>query len=148
MSKCTTPTWTTGGSSRRRTPIRTRATAWSRFFHRQDSLKSLRIEKDLAAALKGVDAVVLAVRHAPYLKLDPDEVFANVGKPFAIIDCFCMLTDEQIRRYFELGCEVKGMGRGHIRRLKDELRQEKAERVASRLPEPVAVKAKGQRLGI
>jgi len=23
-----------------------------------------------------------------------------------------------IRRYFELGCEVKGLGRGHINRLK------------------------------
>ena len=25
----------------------------------------------------------------------------------------------QIRRYLELGCEVKGMGRGHIKRIKD-----------------------------
>jgi UDP-N-acetyl-D-glucosamine dehydrogenase len=91
----------------------------SRFFHRQDSLKSLRVEKDLAQALKGVDAVVLAVRHEPYLQLDPDEVCRHVGRPFAIIDCFCILNDEQIRRYFELGCEVKGMGRGHLKRIKD-----------------------------
>jgi hypothetical protein len=91
----------------------------SRFFHRQDSLKSLRIEKDLTQALKGVDAVVLAVRHEPYLKLDPDEVCRSVGRPFAIIDCFCVLNDDQIRRYFELGCEVKGMGRGHLKRIKD-----------------------------
>ena len=91
----------------------------SRFFHRQDSLKALRIEKDLTQALKGVDAVVLAVRHEPYLKLDPDQVFRSVGRPFAVIDCFCILNDEQIRRYFELGCEVKGMGRGHLKRIKD-----------------------------
>src|SRR5512137_278577 len=36
-------------------------------FHRQQGLKDLRIEKDLWKALKGVDAVVLAVRHKPYL---------------------------------------------------------------------------------
>jgi nucleotide sugar dehydrogenase len=93
----------------------------ARFFHRQESLKDLRIEKDLWQALKGVDAVVLAVRHEEYLKLDPDKVFASVGQPFALVDCFCILSDAQIRRYLELGCEVKGMGRGHIKRIKDGL---------------------------
>jgi nucleotide sugar dehydrogenase len=93
----------------------------ARFFHRQESLKDLRIEKDLWKALKGVDAVVLAVRHKPYLDLDPDKVLRHVGRPFAIIDCFCVLSDTQIRRYLELGCEVKGMGRGHIKRIKDTL---------------------------
>jgi hypothetical protein len=68
-----------------------------------------------------VDAVV---RGAPrtYLKLDPDKVFKAVGKPFALIDCFCVLDDGKIRRYLELGCEVKGMGRGHIKRLKEDLK--------------------------
>jgi UDP-N-acetyl-D-glucosamine dehydrogenase len=95
--------------------------SWSRFFHRQDSLKNLRIEKDMWAAMKGADVVVLAVRHEPYLKLDPDEVVRKVGGPFAIVDCFCILDDAQIRRYLELGCEVKGMGRGHIKRIKDSI---------------------------
>ena len=98
----------------------------SRFFTRQESLKQLRIEKDLGKALKGVDAVVLAVRHAPYLTLNPDEVVKSVGKPFALIDCFCVLTDAQIRRYFELGCEVKGMGRGHLKRIKDSVARKAA----------------------
>jgi nucleotide sugar dehydrogenase len=93
----------------------------SRFFNRQDDLKQLRVESDLTKALKGVDAVVLAVRHEEYLKLQPDEVFAAVGRPFAVVDCFCILNDAQIRRYLELGCEVKGMGRGHIRRIKENL---------------------------
>jgi nucleotide sugar dehydrogenase len=95
--------------------------SWARFFHRQDSLKNLRIEKDLWGAMKGVDAIVLAVRHEPYLKLDPNKVFKSVGHPFVVIDCFCVLNDDQIRRYLELGCEVKGMGRGHIKRIKDSL---------------------------
>ena len=93
----------------------------ARFFHRQEPLKDLRMEKDLWPALKGVDALVLAVRHKEYLDLDPDQVFKSVGQPFALIDCFCVLNDVQIRRYLELGCEVKGMGRGHIKRIKDSL---------------------------
>ena len=95
--------------------------SFSRFFDRQDGLKELRIEKDLWKAMKGIDALVLAVRHKPYLELDPDKVFAAVGSPFAVIDCFCVLNDGQIRRYLELGCEVKGMGRGHIKRIKDSI---------------------------
>ena len=96
----------------------------SRFFHRQESLKDLRLEKDMWTAMKGADAIVLAVRHEPYLELDPDKVFKSVGRPFAIIDCFCILDDDRIRRYLELGCEVKGMGRGHIKRIKDSLEGE------------------------
>ena len=92
-----------------------------RFFHRQEGLKHLGIEKDLGKALKGVDAVVLAVRHQQYLDLNPDDVCRQVGQPFALVDCFCVLDDAQIRRYFELGCEVKGMGRGHVKRIKDSL---------------------------
>jgi hypothetical protein len=45
----------------------------------------------------------------------------SAGRPFAVVDCFCVLDDEKIRRYLELGCEVKGMGRGHIKRIKDSL---------------------------
>jgi len=43
--------------------------------------------------------------------------------PIAIIDAFGILTDEQIRRYFEIGCEVKALGRGHLARLKREVRE-------------------------
>ena len=93
--------------------------SWSRFFRNQESLTDLRIEPDLAAALRGADAVVLAVRHQAYLHLDPDVVIAQTGRPVAVIDCFGILDDAAIRRYFELGCEVKGLGRGHVKRIKD-----------------------------
>lgn len=95
----------------------------SRFFRNQEKLKEIHIEKDLNKALKGAEAVIFAVRHAAYLDLDPDEVVKAIGQPAAIIDCFGVLTDDKIRRYFQLGCEVKGLGRGHIQRIKDQIRR-------------------------
>ena len=67
-------------------------------------------------------ASFLAVPHAPYLELDPDNIVKWAGGPMAVIDCFGILTDDKIRRYFELGCEVKALGRGHIQRIKEEIR--------------------------
>lgn len=97
--------------------------SWSRFFRNQDELVNTRVEQDLPATLKGAEAVVLAVRHKPYLELTPDDVVKWAGAPLAIIDCFGILSDAQIKRYFELGCEVKGLGRGHIQRIKDDVRK-------------------------
>lgn len=95
----------------------------ARFFRSQEKLKEIRIEQDLEKALKGVEAVVFAVPHKDYLDLDPDTVVKKIGNPAAIIDCFGILSDDKIRRYFQLGCEVKGLGRGHIQRIKDEIRK-------------------------
>ena len=89
------------------------------FFRNQEGLSDIEVTSDLPMSLSGVDAVVLAVPHAEYLDLDPEVMVNLVGKPFAIIDCFCILDDDTIRRYIELGCEVKGLGRGHIKRIKD-----------------------------
>lgn len=100
--------------------------SWARFFRNQEVLKQLRVEQDLEKALKGVEALILAVPHKPYLTLDPDQVVAWAGSPLAVIDCFGILTDDQIRRYFELNCEVKGLGRGHIQRIKEEIRSQKS----------------------
>ena len=97
----------------------------ARFFRNQEKLKELRVEKDLMASLKDAEAVVFAVRHKPYLALEPDEVVKAIGHPAAIVDCFGILSDDKIKRYFELGCEVKGLGRGHIQRIKDEVRKTK-----------------------
>ena len=99
--------------------------SWSRFFHNQEELKNIRVHKDLPAALKGSEAIILAVRHKPYLELNPDDVVKWAGAPLAVVDCFGILSDAQIRRYFELGCEVKALGRGHIQRIKEEVRQVK-----------------------
>ena len=97
--------------------------SWARFFRNQDDLVNIRVQKDLDAALKGVEALILAVPHAPYLELNPDDIVKSAGGPIAVIDCFGILDDNKIRRYFELGCEVKGLGRGHIQRIKEQVRK-------------------------
>ncbi|MDJ0722213.1 MAG: UDP binding domain-containing protein [Desulfobacterales bacterium] len=91
----------------------------ARFFRNQEALRDVAVHHRLDTALEGVDAVVLAVGHAPYRDLDPDAVVGMTGRPVAVIDCFNLLDDDQIERYFELGCEVKGLGRGHVKRIKD-----------------------------
>ncbi|MEE9496868.1 MAG: nucleotide sugar dehydrogenase [Desulfobacterales bacterium] len=93
------------------------------FFRNQDKLDETRVHTDFATALKFADAVIFAVRHKAYLDLKPDEVVKMTGRPAAIVDCFGLLDDKKIRRYFELGCEVKGLGRGHVKRIKDDVRQ-------------------------
>ena len=95
----------------------------ARFFRNQENLMDTSVFKDLDESLQGCDAVILAVRHKDYQNLDPDRVVKHAGGPIAVIDCFGLLTDEQIRRYFELGCEVKGLGRGHVKRIKDDVQK-------------------------
>jgi len=95
----------------------------ARFFRNQEKLKEIHVQNDINKALNDTDAVILAVPHKAYLDLDPDKIVRTIGKPAAIIDCFGILTDDKIKRYFELGCEVKGLGRGHIQRIKDGIRK-------------------------
>ena len=95
----------------------------AQFFRNQEKLKEIRVEHDLNKVLHNVEAVIFAVPHQAYLNLDPDELIKTIGHPAAIIDCFGILSDDKIRRYFRLDCEVKGLGRGHIQRLKEEIRK-------------------------
>jgi nucleotide sugar dehydrogenase len=99
----------------------------SRFFRNQEDLTNLKVSKDLSSVLHGADAVVFAVRHALYLELKPDEVVRMTGRPVAVVDCFGIFDDDRIHRYFGLGCEVKGMGRGHINRIKKQVLYNKSE---------------------
>lgn len=98
--------------------------SWARFFRNQDKLTSLAVEPDLEQVLAGVDGVVLAVGHKVYMNLDPEMVVEKIGGAAAIVDCFGILPDSAIRRYFELGCEVKCLGRGHVQRIKEKVRSQ------------------------
>ena len=95
--------------------------SWARFFRNQDGLKEMRVTEELATALKGAEVVIFAVPHEPYQELEPEKVVKMAGGPLAVVDCFGILDDDRIRRYFELGCEVKALGRGHIQRIKKEV---------------------------
>jgi nucleotide sugar dehydrogenase len=97
--------------------------SWSRFFRNQDGLTEIRVENELAKTLADAEAVIFAVPHEYYLDLNPDDIVKWSGNPLAVIDCFGILPDEKIARYFELGCEVKGLGRGHIQRIKKSVRK-------------------------
>jgi UDP-N-acetyl-D-glucosamine dehydrogenase len=99
----------------------------SRFFRNQEQLDGFSMVPDMEEALKGADGVIIAVRHKQYLDLDPDEIVKMAGGKIAVIDCFGILDDKKIERYFELGCEVKGLGRGHINRIKEKVRKRKME---------------------
>ena len=97
--------------------------SWSRFFRNQEDLIHLRVSKNLPEVLRGVEAVILAVPHKQYLTLNPKDIVTWTGNPIAVIDCFGILSDEAIRQYFELDCEVKALGRGHIQRIKEAVRK-------------------------
>ena len=97
--------------------------SWSRFFRNQDDLANIHVQSDLEDALAGVGALILAVPHSPYMELDPEKIVEWAGGPIAVVDCFGILDDDKIRRYFELDCEVKALGRGHIQRIKEQVRQ-------------------------
>ncbi len=97
-------------------------TSWQRFFRNQEHLSEIKVGKDLQKSLSGVEAVIFAVPHSAYKNLKPEDIVEWAGGPIAVIDAFGMLPDDKIRRYFELGCEVKALGRGHVQRIKQEVR--------------------------
>ena len=55
------------------------------------------------------------------MKLDPAWIVERAGGPLLVVDAFNLLDDEAIRAYLRLGCTVRGMGRGHIGRIREEL---------------------------
>lgn len=103
--------------------------SWKCFFRNQEDLVNLKIFTDFSEAIKGIEALILAVPHNEYLYLDPDLIVKMAGGPIAVIDCFGILSDDKIKRYFELGCEVKALGRGHIQKIKTEVKREKLAKI-------------------
>ncbi|MCD4652072.1 MAG: nucleotide sugar dehydrogenase [Candidatus Cloacimonetes bacterium] len=76
-----------------------------------------KVHQHLRDVLPEADIVVLAVGHDPYMELEPEMVTSITGKKPLIIDCSNFLTDERIKAYKQLGCEVRGVGKGHIKNL-------------------------------
>jgi len=49
----------------------------------------------------------------------------QTGGSVALIDGFGLPSDATIRRYVELGCEVRCLGRGHVQRIKEAVRAQR-----------------------
>jgi nucleotide sugar dehydrogenase len=86
-------------------------------------LGNLRVSQDIEKTLCDADIVVFAVGHQQYLELEPDFVVGACKKTPLIVDCSDFIKDEKITRYLELGCEVKGVGKGHIKFLKEKVKR-------------------------
>jgi len=86
-------------------------------------LGDIRIEKNLNKTLYDAEIVVFAVGHKAYKALAPEEVVEMCGRKPLIVDCSNFLTDEKIMKYLELGCNVIGVGKGHITQLKKNLKK-------------------------
>lgn len=81
-------------------------------------LEEVKVYSKLEDILPGVDVVIFAVGHDEYRKLKPAAVVKLCGTKPLIIDCSNFLSDDKIKEYHKLGCKVKGVGKGHIEKLK------------------------------
>ncbi len=77
-------------------------------------LETENIYADLTEILPGMEVVIFAVGHAEYRRIEPAELVKLCGSKPLIVDCSNFLSDEKIKQYKELGCIVKGVGKGHI----------------------------------
>lgn len=80
-------------------------------------LETEEIYNDLNLALSGAEVVIFAVGHSAYMNMEPAELVKMCGTKPLIIDCSNFLSDEKIKQYKKLGCNVKGVGKGHINNL-------------------------------
>jgi len=80
-------------------------------------LETEEIYNDLDKILPESDVVIFAVGHTEYKTLEPEYLVEKCGKNPLIIDCSNFLCDEKIKKFKQLGCKVKGVGKGHIENL-------------------------------
>jgi len=84
-------------------------------------LGDMKVPKDLNQSIAEAEIIVFAVGHKEYLNLDPEEVLNISKKLKLVIDCSNFLTDSKIKEYLKAGCEVRGVGKGHIEYLKSQI---------------------------
>ncbi len=80
-------------------------------------METEKVYNDLDKVLPDADVVVFAVGHSEYKEIEPDELVKKCGTKPLIVDCSNFLSDEKIKQYLDLGCKVKGIGKGHIKYL-------------------------------
>lgn len=75
----------------------------------------LSVGQDLATALHGADALVLAVPHAPYRVLSSEALTRMVGRPAALVDAQNVVDDETAATLRAAEWRLAGVGKGHWR---------------------------------
>ena len=75
------------------------------------------IDKDYKMTVKDADVVVFAVGHSEYRDLYPEDIVKACGKKPLVIDCSNFLNDDTLKKFKELGCKVRGVGKGHMKYL-------------------------------
>ncbi len=82
-------------------------------------MENIKVHKELKPAVSDADVVVFGVGHSEYKNIEPENLISACGTKPLIIDCSNFLSDEKIKKYLNLGCKVKGVGKGHIESLKE-----------------------------
>lgn len=77
-------------------------------------METEKVYSDIDYVLKGAEVVIFGVGHNEYRELKPEDLIKKTGTKPLIIDCSNFLDDEKIKKYLDLGCKVKGIGKGHI----------------------------------
>jgi nucleotide sugar dehydrogenase len=77
-------------------------------------MEDIDIEEKLEDAVAEAEVVVFAVGHDEYKQLEPKELIEKCSCTPLIIDCSNFISDAKIIEYLNLGCQVKGVGKGHI----------------------------------
>ena len=80
-------------------------------------METEKVYNNLNKVLPGANVVIFAVGHSEYKEIEPEELLKRCGTKPLIIDCSNFLSDETIKQYLDLGCKVKGIGKGHIKNL-------------------------------
>lgn len=80
-------------------------------------LEEVKVYNDYGDVLPEADVVIFAVGHDEYRQITPEFIVEKAGKKPLIVDCSNFLDDAVIREYLHLGCNVRGVGKGHISQL-------------------------------
>ena len=88
----------------------------AKYFKKQRDLPKLKVDPDLAVALKGADGVIFAIPHESYTKLTPAHIANAIGgKPerFVIVDCGTF-NGPAFLQFVEAGFRIRKMYHGRV----------------------------------
>ena len=72
--------------------------------------------------MSSYDAIVYAVRYEHYLNIDPNALIKNLKMDVLLVDAIDIFTDEKIKIFLKNKINIIGVGKGHIKHLKNDLK--------------------------